>query len=362
MRRRILYIMHVDWDWAKQRPHFLAEHLSAHHDVLVLYPYARVRKNLVKNDRTSLRLLPFFPIASTGGFLPVRNFINGVSRILMRMVIRWHRPDLVWISSPDMFDYLPKPLPCRLVYDCMDDILAFPSNLWRKDWLGALEADLIHASDCVFCSSNNLRRKLSVRSGSNKKLVIVHNAFEPAAFAITPANSEKVKLDGRRIFGYIGTISSWFDFETLLRVVNEFKLIEIHILGPNENMESKAPRHERIKYLGAVRHDTIPIYVSQFDALIMPFKVIDLIRSVDPVKLYEYVYFNKPIVSVWYEEIDRFSEFADFYTTHQELSLIIDRYLKEGFKKKYTDAQQLRFINSNTWEDRVQQIQEYLYN
>lgn len=362
MRRRILYIMHVDWDWAKQRPHFLAEHLAAHHDVLVLYPYARVRKNLVKNDRTSVRLFPFFPIAPVGRFLSVRNFINSASKLLTRMAIKWHRPDLVWTSSPEMFVYLPKPLPCRLVYDCMDDILAFPTNSRRKDLLGALELDLIRASDRVFCSSNNLRRKLSIRSGAAEKLITVHNAFEPAAFANFSTNSEKVKLNDRRILGYIGTISSWFDFEALLRIVDEFKLIEIHILGPNENLEVAAPRHERIKYLGAVRHELIPMYVSQFDVLIMPFKVIDLIQSVDPVKLYEYIFFNKPIVSVWYEEIERFSEFVDFYTTHQELTSILNRYLDEGFKKKYTNAQQLQFINSNTWEDRVQQIQEYLPN
>lgn len=351
--------MHVDWDWAKQRPHFLAEHLSVHHDVLVLYPYARARKNLVKNDRAGVRAFPFFPIAPFGRYLLLRNIINGVWRTLLRVMIKWYQPDIVWVSSPEIYTYLPKPLPCKLIYDCMDDILAFPTNLKRKNLLGALEENLIRASDYVFCSSNTLHSKLLIRSGTVNKFYTINNAVEPSAFKNFPANPVRVKSDGRRILGYIGTISSWFDFEALLQIVNEFDSIEIHILGPSENLGIVMSRHERIKHLGAVRHDTIPMYVDQFDALIMPFKVTDLIQSVDPVKLYEYIFFNKPIVSVRYEEIERFSEFIDFYSTHQELIFIINQYLSDGFKKKYSDTQRLQFISLNTWSDRTKQIQEY---
>jgi len=120
------------------------------------------------------------------------------------------------------------------------------------------------------------------------------------------------------------------------------------------------PQHERIKYLGAVRHEDIHARVSGFDALMMPFQVTELIQSVDPVKLYEYIYFDKPIVSVSYPEIERFSDFVDFYTDHSGLALIINRYLSEGFRKKYSDNERLQFISSSTWSDRVSQIQESL--
>jgi hypothetical protein len=143
------------------------------------------------------------------------------------------------------------------------------------------------------------------------------------------------------------------DFGALLSIVNEFPLIEIHLLGPVDNLEVPLPQHAQIKYLGVVRHEEIPGYVRNFDALIMPFKVTDLIISVDPVKLYEYVFFNKPIVSVRYSEIERFSQFVDFYSDKNELVAIITRYFIEGFRCKYLDDSRDLFLKANTWAQRV---------
>jgi len=125
-------------------------------------------------------------------------------------------------------------------------------------------------------------------------------------------------------------------------------------------LEINLPQHERIKYLGAVRHQDIHVHVSKFDVLMMPFKVTELIQSVDPVKLYEYVFFDKPIVSVRYKEIERFSKFVDFYSNHEDLISILDRYLRENFKRKYTAEEREQFISINTWAHRVASINEKL--
>lgn len=162
------------------------------------------------------------------------------------------------------------------------------------------------------------------------------------------------------MLGYVGTISSWFDFDALIKVVNEFTSIEIYLIGPTENLGLNLPQHERIKFLGAVRHEDLLTYASGFDALLMPFQVTELIQSVDPIKLYEYIFFNKPIVSVRYAEIDRFAEFVDFYTNHEGLISIINRYLTEGFRKKYSDEMRDRFVATNTWAQRVVCIEERL--
>jgi teichuronic acid biosynthesis glycosyltransferase TuaH len=361
MSHRIMYIMNVDWDWAKQRPHFLAQHLSRSHDMAILYPYSWRRNHLVKNGRDALRLHPFFRVPLGGRFA----FISKLNVLLLRMMasffLKWHRPDIVWISSPELFEYLPKHISARLIYDCMDDVLAFPRNQSRMGLLAASEKELINASFLVFCSSNNLRDKLVARASHNEKYYVIHNAFEPSAFLGISEKTELDKKKGGAVLGYVGTISSWLDFEALIKIVNEFTSIEIHLMGPIENLGMPLPQHERIKHLGAVRHGDIQMCVSGFDALIMPFHVTELIQSVDPVKLYEYVFFDKPIVSVRYPEIERFSDFVDFYTNHGELIAILDRYVNEGFRKKYSDGMREQFITANTWAQRVVCMEERLY-
>lgn len=360
MRHRIMYIMNVDWDWAKQRPHFLAQYLSRLHDVIVLYPFAWRRAHLAKNERDGVRPYPFFRLPFGGRFAFIGKLNVFLFRIMASAFLKWHHPDIVWISSPELFEYLPKHLPARLIYDCMDDVLAFPRNAPRRDSLMANEKELINACSHVFCSSGNLRDKLIARAGHSEKYSLVYNAFEPSAFSGLSGNAETEKKEGQYVLGYVGTISSWFDFEALVKIVNAFPSVEIHLIGPIENLCVAWPQHDRIKYIGAVRHGDIQMLVSAFDALLMPFQVTELIQSVDPIKLYEYVFFGKPIMSVRYPEIERFSGFVDFYSDHEELVSILNRYLIEGVRKKYSEDDRLRFITSNTWSNRVNRIEEVL--
>jgi teichuronic acid biosynthesis glycosyltransferase TuaH len=360
MRHRIMYIMNVDWDWAKQRPHFLAQHLSRSHDVIVFFPYSWRRSHLAKNDRNGVRLYPFFRLPFGGKFAFIGKINAFLFRIMASVFIKWQRPNIVWISSPELFEYLPKHLSARLIYDCMDDVLAFPRNAPRRDSLMASEKELINACSHVFCSSENLRNKLIARAGCPEKYSVVYNAFEPSAFSGTSGNIETGKKRGPYVLGYVGTISSWLDFEALNKIVNAFPSVEIHLLGPIENLGMVLSQHERIKYLGAVRHEEIQTHVNKFDALMMPFEVTELIQSVDPVKLYEYVFFDKPIVSVRYTEIERFSNLVDFYSDHEELVAILAQYFNEEFRNKYSGEARDRFIAANTWAQRVVCIEEKL--
>ena len=34
---KILYLMHVNWHWIRQRPHVLADQLAVHHDVTLVH-------------------------------------------------------------------------------------------------------------------------------------------------------------------------------------------------------------------------------------------------------------------------------------------------------------------------------------
>ena len=192
-RQRIVYIMNVDWGWVKQRPHFLAQHLSRLHDVVVVYPYAWKRQQLSINDSEGIRLYPFFRIPFGRRCAFISNLNVFILRTMAKVFIGWFRPTIVWISSPELFGYLPKYLAAKLVYDCMDDVLGFPSNIAQIDNLAANEKELVTRSSMVFCSSNNLRDKLIRRTGHAEKYSVIHNAFEPSAFPAIPGIPEVEK-------------------------------------------------------------------------------------------------------------------------------------------------------------------------
>jgi hypothetical protein len=53
-------------------------------------------------------------------------------------------------------------------------------------------------------------------------------------------------------------------------------------------------------------------HVKEFDCLIIPFNVDDKIKAADPGKIYGYINYNKPIISVYYKELDYFLNFYIF--------------------------------------------------
>lgn len=346
--------MNQDWDFAKQRSHFIAEGLSNFHDLLIVYPYRYIRSNLNKNSKNGLRVMPFFLLP----FYNKKFFLNKLNKFCLRtyfkFIINRYKPDYIWITNPDFYNYIPKNVKSKIIYDCMDDHIFFGDNSRGSKFLN-LEKNLIKNASKIFISSNNLFLKLNERERCEDKTSLVRNAYNGAI-----CEDHSLKLLDHDIYkiGYIGLVSEWFDFEALFYTLKYFKNIEYHIIGPIDI--DLTDLNKKIKIYGSVQHDELYSYAKDFDCLIMPFKLSELIYSVDPVKLYEYVNFNKPIISVYYPEIKRFSAFVEFYSDKEELKIKIEDLIREDFKKKYSNSERLEFLKNNTWDIRVKKIMKNL--
>ncbi len=345
MHKKILYIMHVDWNWIKQRPHFLAEKLASVTDTLVLYPFALIRTNLVPNKKT-VKALPFFQ-------LPFRKYklfdmLNTLlQKIFFFIIIIYFKPEITWICHLTIYKYLPKNIykNTTIVYDCMDDALAFSDTLKNRKINAQMEKCLLNRADIVFASSKNLANKIIKRGCDPLKVTVVRNAF----------NGDIVKVNNKsraanRIFKicYIGTISDWIDFDSLLFCLDSLNNVEFHFIGP---VSAIIPNNDRLIFHGPAKHSNLVNLMLNYDCMIMPFKVNDLIVSVDPVKLYEYINYNKNIISIYYNELDRFDSFVYFYRDKFELKQVIKQLIQNN-TIKYSNIERLRFLHDNTWDIR----------
>jgi hypothetical protein len=353
--KKILYVMHVDWDWIKQRPHFIAINLSLFYKIKVIYPFAWRRLGLIKNSFGKLNPQPFFLIPFSGKFYFIRKINSLYMKYYMYILIKFYKPDIVWISSPEISNFLPEKLSAKLIYDCMDDVALLINNQSIKKDLINSESRLIARCSRVFCSSSKLLEQLVVRNGKSSKYTIVNNALEISSLTNFSKIEKEKKEQDIFIIGYIGTVSSWFDFKAVITLLNKLKYVEIHIIGPIYGINQPPPAHPNLKYLGSSSHDDLKNKVNNFDAFIMPFCLNELIESVDPVKIYEYIYFNKPIFCIRYKEVEKFSEFVDFYSNYDQLVNLVKKY-KNGAKRKYTEKSRDKFILKNTWSDRCKII------
>ncbi|HBS43781.1 MAG TPA: hypothetical protein DEA91_03640 [Paenibacillus sp.] len=114
--------------------------------------------------------------------------------------------------------------------------------------------------------------------------------------------------------------------------------------------------HPRIAYVGAVSHDSLASYIKDVDAFIMPFVVNRLIEAVDPVKMYEYILFNKPVFCIRYPEVGKFEEYVYLYEDNNEVLEKITKVMYGSHETKDS----FDYLKDNTWNERVNEIKKVI--
>jgi O-antigen/teichoic acid export membrane protein/glycosyltransferase involved in cell wall biosynthesis len=357
-RRRLLYLMHVDWRWIKQRPQFIAEHLVSVCDVHVVHRLTPGRRHYGQPSAPEPPRLPLLPIPWS--WRGIRWATIPLHRMWLDIISLFVMPDIVWITHPALFEALPARLNSRpVVYDCMDDALAFKASDSRINLLKKLERELVTRASAILVSSSRLAEVIVERYGLEfrGKITIVRNAICPSM--LERLATLEVQLphprDGRCLkVAYIGTIADWFDFDLLIRALDECEELEFHLIGP-VSIRNR-PRHDRLKYHGPVSHWKLPEFCAHFDAFIMPFRLNALTGAVDPVKVYEYLAFGKEVLLPRYPEIARFADYIHFYETPEDFSGLLTCLMERRIQLKNTIARSHTFLAGNTWQNRLDQI------
>jgi teichuronic acid biosynthesis glycosyltransferase TuaH len=357
-RLRILYLMPGDWDWAKQRPHYLAEELALHHDVDVVYPIVRNRRALAGNPRPkrlTFHRYMHLPFRFRMPFIYALD--RGFVQLQMRLILRSVHPDIAWLGFPELVQYLPPGFSAPLIYDCMDDALSVPELRRQSRRLAAAERSLVEKAVVVVVSSNDLLRKLQERYGIGAKTVLIRNAYGGSVMSRS-GQAGRHQEDGVIRLGYVG-ISSKVDKGLVSAVLRALPGAVLHAIGPGAYVFDQDVVG-RVVVHGPVSHDQLADMVGPLDVLIAPMKMGELTRSSDPVKLYDYVNFDKPIVCVRYPEVEWLSPFVDFYSTAEEFVETVRRMARDGFQPKYTEDQRLQFLADNSWAQRAKTVEGVL--
>ncbi len=351
--------MHVDWNWIKQRPQFLANELDKFYNVKVLYSWSFKRSNLTHN-KDNIDKKPMFPsLFGKGKFLNlIATLINS---IIVNTKITLFNPEYIWITHPKMYKYISEENKKKksLIYDCMDDVLGFDDF---QDSFKELEEQLVKDSKVVLCSSQNLIDTLNKRYNNlniDEKVYLMRNGIGNLSDSLIAKGKNANKSMSSHInLYYIGTVESWIDFKLLDKLLRKYRNIHLHIVGPYRSKYEFESTN--CTYHGAKKHAELFEDFSIYDALIMPFKLNELILSVDPVKLYEYLIFNKPVISISYKEVDRFKEYIYLYNNEDELDNIFKELSCGALKPKSEYEKSIQFLEKNTWSVRAEEINNLL--
>lgn len=362
--------MHVPWAWIKQRPHFFAESLNNDFDLKVFFkkPLKVAKNNLINSEEKNMFISSFFILPFQRiPFIKKISFLQRINDLLVKFQLpSLSNNDIVWVTSLSMYYLIYKILPSntKLLYDCMDDELEFPtvkSNDKILEEAILMEKLIMKRADVVFCSSEYLKSKIIKRSGVNREIIVVNNAIG------IPSNEDSLTVNGKKvedqlktidnIFLYVGAISEWFDFETIMFALEKNPLVNFVLLGPND---VEIPKHERLHHLGTVARSDIFKLMENVKGLIMPFVLNELIKSVNPVKLYEYIYMSKPILATRYSETEYFEDYIYLYEGKNEFYSLIRDMQNGKLVNKKDEKINKEFAIDNSWNKRYSLIRDHI--
>jgi glycosyltransferase involved in cell wall biosynthesis len=370
MKKKILYISLLDWYFTKQRPQHIAELLSKKYDITYLCTTSWISKfnrkhddddivssNIRINENLNIRRVKYLPLER----LYIISRINEIISVaLVRFFCITFKPDIIWVTHPQQSKLIPRDYKGKLVYDCMDNYTEFLIDVSKKEKIMKLEKTLCIQADIILTSSNGLYEKISAYTHS-AKIEIVKNAtnfdvFYQYFISTSIKSKPKEISDSKKTIGYFGGISSWFDVDLILVLANDFRDCDIVIIGPvnNRTLLSRVKNVDNVKLLGPKVYSDLPRYLYYFDVCIMPFIVNDLIKDVNPVKVYEYLSMGKPVVAPNYDEIREFEELIYLADGHKDFSKKVQQALNED--NTYKKSNRIEFARSNTWKNRVDQI------
>ena len=351
MKQKMLYMSHVDWGWIKQRPQFMAEALHSHFDVAAVYMRQnRNRKTLQKRTDSILPVHPLYtiPLASRTGL--TRRIDEAYRAWQYNRYVKKYKPDCLYFTFPTQFPVIPKGYTGKIIYDCMDNhtAMAAPQN---KATIRSYEEQMVARADYILVSAQKLKEELlkNYPGLDESKITIVRNGYNGK---ILPVQEQSQPEDTFTI-SYIGTIGSWFNFEFLLKSLEEFPNLHYRIIGPAEN--PNLPKAERLHYVGTVEHHKLHEAIADVQCLTMPFQLNDIVEAVDPVKLYEYINFNKNILCIRYKEIERFECFVYFYTDYESFRNQIQKMMDDNTLRYSLQARE-DFLMESSWASRAEQI------
>ena len=354
----MLYIMGESWYWIKQRPHFLAEHLSRYYDIDLVFEKRYTKR--VENDLPiNIKCHEIFklPKAHNPLIKKVNEFLTGRE---LKRIYREKKYDVVLFNSYNHFKML-KDITGKedfVIYDCMDDFTEFEGAKRSDEVLNKIkenEKTLYRRCNLAIFSSDYLMERIKKRYGEKDNTAVINNAIEILnnENQEPPESLKEMFSISMRNICYIGSVSEWFDFDIVIKALDRFKDLNFILVGPSD---TEIPKHERLRWHGQTGHENVMGVMRKADLLVMPFIVNELVKSVNPVKLYEYIYSGTPALAVKYGETEKFGDYVYLYENEEEFFGWLEKMRRGELIPLKNISEAESFAKDNTWKMRAAEL------
>jgi polysaccharide pyruvyl transferase CsaB len=172
--------------------------------------------------------------------------------------------------------------------------------------------------------------------------------------------------------GYFGHLTeAWFDWDFLLKVLelaNKKSInLNVHLIGYGEpDLRIKLAKYrDRVMFHGKVHPSELYKYVKEWDAALICFKKSRLSEAVDPIKIYEYLYFGLPVIAKGISHLKEFPATQVVISAQQALDALVALHNEpeQAARINWLDGGAVaQMLAKSTWEKRFSKLLEILEN
>lgn len=261
------------------------------------------------------------------------------------------RPTQLWSFAPDT-DYL-----CGafgeecVVYYCVDEFSEFTG--YDRERVLEAERRMAGKADLLIATSRAL---FDAKRGLCRQAIHVPHGVDFEHFA-TADRSRRASMPGdvaalpRPVLGFWGLIQDWVDVDLIAEVARARPKWSVVLLGDIATDVSSLSGIANVHMIGRRPYRALPQYAEAFDLGIIPFKINELTRAVNPIKLREYLAAGLPVVSTALPEVER-------YRPHVRTAASAEQFVaacEAAFRDDNTTMAAARrdAIRAETWDAKV---------
>lgn len=259
----------------------------------------------------------------------------------------FNKVDILWLDHLKYASLINKIKFDISIYRMCDYVPAFPNT---PKSLVILEEEIMRQVDIIVISSRHLFEITKKIRKDN--VYYLPNGVDFEHFYL---GSDSLPEDFRNIPSprvvYIGAIDTWLDIYLLKYCAENLLNYSFILIGPSRIDLSLLKNCKNIFVLGSKDYNVIPKYLKNSDVGIIPFKKTDLIKYVNPIKLYEYMACGLPVVSMEWKELKYINPPAFLARNRKEFVEMIQAALVSKRNEK-DKTKRINFARENSWEKR----------
>ncbi|NLG06627.1 MAG: glycosyltransferase family 1 protein [Candidatus Pacebacteria bacterium] len=301
-------------------------------------------------------------------YLPFERFkiIDKFNRWLsFKLFLEKHRraDKILWIFYPNYYDFAQMNSQKMLkIYDCVD----YSENHQEENIL-------INSVDYFFVNSKALKNLYTKRELNKQAIYIsAQGFFQPDDKKIKSVPLKKGK--NKVVIGYIGGLNYRLNYPLLDQLISNHPEWLFVFYGPEQNNVEKDKVYHTQKWIKKLKQhkntlfsyssDRYFIYglIKNFDVAIIPYNT-DIIfnKYCYPMKIFEYFYMGKPVVTNPIVELNlqKFNNLIKISKENNDWEKNIEYFLKNKLSAQKKQVQKT-LAKNNSWEYKLNAIGKYL--